>query len=270
MRYRTLPIPMERLAQIELLRAVSRKPIMHGLFEADVARPRALLRDLEGPRGERLSFTAFLVGCLARAVAEQPEVQAFRLGRRRMIMFDGVDVATLVEVEDGVARVPVFHVVRDADRKRVAEIHEEIRAAAGPRAAPLDRLRGQIRRLRWIPRPARALMWRALGRAPRTWRRYGGTVVLTSVGMFGSGPGWGISVLGGYPLGLTVGGIGDRLVLVDDRPTAREHLSLTLSVDHEILDGAPAARFASRLRELIERAHGLTAEDGRAREGSLR
>jgi hypothetical protein len=36
-------------------------------------------------------------------------------------------------------------------------------------------------------------------------------------------------------------------------------LSLTLSLDHNVIDGAPAARFASRLKTLIEAAYGLDA-----------
>jgi len=37
----------------------------------------------------------------------------------------------------------------------------------------------------------------------------------------------------------------------------REYLHVTLSFDHDIVDGAPAARFAARLRGLVEGAHGL-------------
>ncbi|HRO91391.1 MAG TPA: 2-oxo acid dehydrogenase subunit E2, partial [Promineifilum sp.] len=37
----------------------------------------------------------------------------------------------------------------------------------------------------------------------------------------------------------------------------REYLSVTLSFDHDIVDGAPAARFGGRLRGLIEGGDGL-------------
>jgi hypothetical protein len=46
-------------------------------------------------------------------------------------------------------------------------------------------------------------------------------------------------------------------VLVDGRAANREYLSLTISVDHEVVDGAPAARFTRRLKELIESGYGL-------------
>ena len=40
----------------------------------------------------------------------------------------------------------------------------------------------------------------------------------------------------------------------EERIEAREFVSLTLSIDHDIVEGAPAARFASRLKRLIEGA----------------
>ncbi len=53
------------------------------------------------------------------------------------------------------------------------------------------------------------------------------------------------------------GGIGEKQVMGDGHTAVREYLSLTISVDHDIVDGAPAARFARRLKELIESGYGL-------------
>ncbi|MFN2167693.1 MAG: 2-oxo acid dehydrogenase subunit E2, partial [Anaerolineae bacterium] len=44
---------------------------------------------------------------------------------------------------------------------------------------------------------------------------------------------------------------------------AREFLSLTMSFDHDIVDGAPAARFARRFTELLEQGWGLEAAKDR-------
>jgi len=44
---------------------------------------------------------------------------------------------------------------------------------------------------------------------------------------------------------------------VDGQIAIRDSLSLTISFDHEIIDGAPAARFTQRLKELIESGYGL-------------
>jgi pyruvate/2-oxoglutarate dehydrogenase complex dihydrolipoamide acyltransferase (E2) component len=85
-----------------------------------------------------------------------------------------------------------------------------------------------------------------------------GTAMVTSVGMFGQGPAWGIP-LTLYPVCLSIGGIARSPGVVRDpanrreeRIEVREYLSLTLSMDHDIIDGAPAARFATHVKELIE------------------
>jgi pyruvate/2-oxoglutarate dehydrogenase complex dihydrolipoamide acyltransferase (E2) component len=43
----------------------------------------------------------------------------------------------------------------------------------------------------------------------------------------------------------------------EERIEARDFLSLTLTFDHDVVDGAPAARFTERLKELIETGAGL-------------
>ncbi len=79
---------------------------------------------------------------------------------------------------------------------------------------------------------------------------------ITAVGMFGKGAGWGIPPA--LPtLMMTVGGIGEKPGVVDGHIAIRKYLSLTISFDHEIIDGAPAARFTERLKELIESGYGL-------------
>jgi pyruvate/2-oxoglutarate dehydrogenase complex dihydrolipoamide acyltransferase (E2) component len=68
----------------------------------------------------------------------------------------------------------------------------------------------------------------------------------------------------GYPVApptlmITVGGIATKPRYVAGQLQAREMLDLTISVDHEVVDGALAARFARRLAQLVEQADGLAA-----------
>ena len=64
----------------------------------------------------------------------------------------------------------------------------------------------------------------------------------------------GTSVAGfGYTLAFALGGIASKPVTIDQRIESREVLSVTISVDHDIVDGAPAARFVQQLKELIEK-----------------
>jgi hypothetical protein len=252
--FRVARIPLERLPTLELSRALRRDYPMYGLVEVDVTVPRRRLRAHRDRTGEQVSFTAFLVACLARAVEEHPTVAAFRSGRR-LVVFDQVDVATMVEVRTEDARFPLPHVVRGAERKTVRVIHDEIRGVQQG-VALLHRTRTLLRPLPSIPKPVRWLLWRILARSVRLRQRLGGTVTLTSVGAFIGGPGWGLAPVA-YPVTLTVGGIARRPVLCDGALEEREHLCLTLALDHEVVDGAPAARFGMRLRELIEAGAGL-------------
>jgi 2-oxoacid dehydrogenases acyltransferase (catalytic domain) len=119
----------------------------------------------------------------------------------------------------------------------------------------------------------RLMVWMA-ERSPRLWKKYRGTVGITTVGMFGKGAGWGIP-LPSHSLWVTVGGIGEKPGVVDGHIATREYLSLTISFDHETIDGAPAARFTRRLKELIESGYGLfdsrvESEQARAEAASMK
>jgi hypothetical protein len=82
---------------------------------------------------------------------------------------------------------------------------------------------------------------------------------VTNAGMFGSGTGWGISPPG-YTSSVLLGSIARKPGVVGEQIEVREYLCLTVSVDHDIVDGAVAARFSRRLKELIESGGGLSAE----------
>ncbi len=79
---------------------------------------------------------------------------------------------------------------------------------------------------------------------------------------------------GAYPpqpphsLFLTLGGITEKPGVVDGHIAIREYLSLTVSLDHDSIDGAPAARFVTRLKELIESGFGLLDQEVIAEQAS--
>jgi pyruvate dehydrogenase E2 component (dihydrolipoamide acetyltransferase) len=56
---------------------------------------------------------------------------------------------------------------------------------------------------------------------------------------------------------LGVGRIADKAVVVDGKIEARTMCTLSLSFDHRVVDGAPAAAFLARLAELLERPYAL-------------
>ena len=250
--------PKIRRAYIDVLHEGHRRHIIHGLIEVDVTAARTAIRARVRDYGTpQLSFTGFLVACVAHAVDENRMMHAHRWGRRKLVLFDEVDVNLQLEQvdEDGVPIVQ-SRIVRAANRKSVEEISTEIREAQ--RVTDQDRRR--FKGTQWLvtlPEFLRRIIWRVVMNRPWWTKRFGGTVAVSSVGMFGSSLGWGIPITPA-PLMVTVGGIGTRPAIVDGQLSERQHLSLTISVDHDIIDGAPAARFVESLRELVENAHGLS------------
>jgi hypothetical protein len=108
-----------------------------------------------------------------------------------------------------------------------------------------------------LPKLLNALTGRLKRRGPAgMWVATVGTVGVTAVGIFGSGSGWGLTPAG-YIIWLIVGGIARKPSVVGGRIEPRETLHLTVGLDHDIVDGAPAARFTRRLVELIESGFGL-------------
>jgi pyruvate/2-oxoglutarate dehydrogenase complex dihydrolipoamide acyltransferase (E2) component len=249
------PFPHIRQATIDLLDAASRKHMIHGLIEVDVTKPRQRLRAIKQKTGESLSFTGFIIYCCAKAVDMNKHMHAYRDWRNRLVVFDEVDVSTTVErsVEGRKEVVPT--IIRAANRKSVQEIHQEIRQAQYKKVAEA----GVFRAIQWylaIPFFIRRFFFRILDRAPHQMKKNGGTVMVTSIGMFGRGAGWGIPVPS-HTLNVTVGGIVTRPCLIDAQLEEREYLCLTVSFDHDIIDGAPAARFIQRFKDLVASGSGL-------------
>jgi pyruvate/2-oxoglutarate dehydrogenase complex dihydrolipoamide acyltransferase (E2) component len=110
-------------------RSVCRTPMIHGLLEVDVTMPRAILREHKSMTGETLSFTAFLIVCLAKAVDRCKAVQAIRWGGKHLVLFEDVDVCTRIERDVAGQKYVVPYIIRAANHKTFRQSHDEIRAA---------------------------------------------------------------------------------------------------------------------------------------------
>jgi pyruvate/2-oxoglutarate dehydrogenase complex dihydrolipoamide acyltransferase (E2) component len=255
--YQVVPYPKLRRWMAAAFRATQDKPMIHGLIEVDVSGARAFLREHKAKTGESLSFTAFIITCLAQAVDEHKDVQAIRLGSKRLMLFDEVDVATQVERDVAGQKQVMNYTIRAANRKTFREIHHEIRAAQREdvnQASESFNAFLSLPTMLFIPL-FRVFSW-IIRAYPQLQKKYWGTVGISSVGMFGKGAGWGIPPAT-PTLMITLGGIGEKPGVVDGYIAIREYLSITISFDHDSIDGAPAARFTERLKELIESGYSL-------------
>jgi pyruvate dehydrogenase E2 component (dihydrolipoamide acetyltransferase) len=148
---------------------------------------------------------------------------------------DGIE--TITEVNIGVAvdteRGLLVPVVRDAASRSLLEIHQALRGLAE----------------------------RALGGRSLPDDLVAGTFTITNLGMFEIDAFTPIinppesAILG-------VGRIVNKPVGLDGQIVLRDMMALSLSFDHRLLDGAPAARFLQRVKQLIERPFTLVFPSG--------
>lgn len=256
------PVPRNRRPVLDRLASASRRFQVHALVELDVSEPSARIAAAE----PHVSWTGFIIASLARAVAAHPEVNARKTGNR-ILTFDRVDIGATVERQWEGQRVLDVITIRDADRTSCAEITRMLREAKHGRPGGSRRQGGLTAALVRLPGPLRRTAIRIAARRPSVAATFGPAVGVTSLGMFSSGWGWAVPLA---PLTViaTVGGIVDRAVVRDGLIVARPMMPLTLSFDHAVIDGAPAARFTATFRTLVESGAALDGAPAAPREAS--
>ncbi len=249
--YRATPLSFNRKMVIASI-AGNKKNAIHSLTEIDVTEPRQMIKKFFGRTGEKISFTAYLVHCFARVLSDYPELNAFIKGNQ-LILLDDVTVSVLVERDIDGEKVPEPVGIKSAQVKSVKQISDEIRSAQSNPGKQLGSLAG-ISWVRFIPGFLLKTFIRLADRNISLAKRYG-KVAVTAVGMFNKSAIWFIPH-GTATVLLTVGGISAKHDRIDKQQ--REYLHLTVSFDHEIVDGAPAARFMARLSQAISSGKALT------------
>jgi pyruvate/2-oxoglutarate dehydrogenase complex dihydrolipoamide acyltransferase (E2) component len=238
------------------------------LLEVNVTAAREAIHNQKVKTGEGISFTGWILKCLAQAVSEHKYVHALRKGKRQLVIFDDVDVAIVIERAVPGSTLPMPYIVRKANEKALANIHSEIRAAqkvpvaseevqvGSPRAGWMTQV------FMMLPQFLRNLLfWQPVFRNPFLLKRTMGTVSMSSLTAYSlrgnhGGMSWGIPI-GIHPLIVAVGGIAKRPGVIQEQIVLCEYVGLTVLFDHDVIDGAPVARFIRRLQELMVRGYGL-------------
>ena len=236
---------------------------MVAILELDVTQAWAAIDRLQG-QGARVSLFAFVVRQIALAIAEHPDLNLVRHGRR-LVRFDDVDVCVPVEVPTREGPFPRDIVIRRAQDRTVAQILAQIEEARDRygRDGDLgqeDRWVHRTQRVfRWLPRLVRIPLLRLIIRSAFRVKTHAGTTIVSSVAKFTSIPGAAFTLITGpRAAAFVVGGVAEKPWVHEGIVVPRKILSLSVIVDHDLVDGAPVARFATRLRDRIESGAGLS------------
>jgi pyruvate dehydrogenase E2 component (dihydrolipoamide acetyltransferase) len=165
----------------------------------------------------KFSITDFLIALVARVLAKHPKMNASWSGEG-IRLHPNVNISLAIAVEDGV----VGAVIPNADTTELAAIAEQRRDLA-------DRARAGRLRPQDIT---------------------GGTFTISNLGMYGVDA-FSAIITPPQAAVLAVGRIVDRVVAVDGQPGIRPMLTMTLSSDHRVVDGAQAAVFLNDLAEAM-------------------
>jgi pyruvate dehydrogenase E2 component (dihydrolipoamide acetyltransferase) len=176
-----------------------------------------IVADIERTHGVRITHTDLLVALTARVLQKHPRLNA-SWSTEGIRLHDHVNIAVAIAVNDGVvaAVIPNAHIASLAEiatqRRDVAE-----RARAG-KLRPSDIA--------------------------------GATFTISNLGMYQVDAFTAIITPPQAAI-LAVGAIADRVVAIDGKPAVRPMMTLTLSCDHRVADGARAAQFLNDLAEGI-------------------
>jgi pyruvate dehydrogenase E2 component (dihydrolipoamide acetyltransferase) len=171
-----------------------------------------------GETAEPITYTDLLVKVVAEALRRHPRVNASWDGGA-VVTHDEVNVALAVAIEDGLV-APVIHTADGLSLAAVARRRQDLVS------------RAQSGRLR-----------------PRDLQD--GTFTISNLGMYGVDA---FNAIINAPQAaiLAVGRIAECVVPVDGQPAVRPMLTLSLSCDHRVVDGARGAQFLATVAELVE------------------
>jgi len=212
---------MRRTIARRLTESMQTIPHYYLTIDADIAplaeARRAMNAELEAA-GEKVSLNDLIIKAAAVALRRVPEVNASWMGKE-IHYHQVVDISIAVAIDDGL----MTPVVRDADRKGVAQIAEEVRDLAE---------RAREKRLQ-----------------PEEMSN--GTFSISNLGMFGIEE---FTAVINPPEAaiLAVGTIRDEPVVEAGTIVPGRRMRFTMSCDHRVIDGATGAKFMAAFKRIVE------------------
>ena len=200
----------------------STAPMVTNHVKADVTELMMLRQGLNaGLQGgqSKLTLTDLLVKITAKAITKMPMVNAV-LDEDTIKVLKNINIGVAVSLDSGL----IVPVVCDADKKDVFTISKEIRAL-GEKAKSSSLADEDIT---------------------------GGTFTVTNLGAFGSVDFFTPIVNQPESAILGLGTARKEPAVIDDAVAIRWMMGLSLTYDHRVIDGAPAAKFMAVILELLQ------------------
>lgn len=257
--YKKVPLGFNRLAVIASATVSKEKNTIHCITEADITIPRRLIKEHFESTGKKLSLTAYVVKCLADSIVNHPNLNSFIKGRSLVILND-VTVSVMIERNFLGEKVPEPLAIHSAQHKSYIQINDELRSAVNVKTGKLGSMEG-MSWIRFIPGFLLKTFIRIADKNIKMAEKYG-KVAVTAVGMFNKECAWFIPH-GTATVLITIGGINKKKELSEEGVSEREFLCLTASFDHNIVDGAPAARFMKQFIDTIKEGKSLQVSGDR-------
>lgn len=192
---------------------------------AEAVKLREACLKAEADLGVRVSYTDIVLKACADVLATMPEINSSIVGDE-IVTWGNVNVGLAVALDEGL----IVPVIRNADRKSIADIaRERIDLAARARAGRLSRDDLD-----------------------------GGTFSLSNFGSYGGD--FETPILNAPQSALLgIGAIADEPVVRNGQIVIRPMMTISLTFDHRLIDGAVAGRFRTRLRGALENPYAMMA-----------
>lgn len=261
-----IPYPSSRQLTFDLGKIGLGKHHVKALLEVDVTEARRIIKQ-NRHIGKKISFTAWLIKTIADCIALHPPIAGVNHAKKnKVLVFNEVDISIVVEKNVNGVPVPLPYVIRKADQKTLGEIQEEIESAKSQEVSGEgDYVLGEeysttgMRLFVKLPQWLRLILMRMFVlNNPQRVKNMMGTVMLTTAGMVGHTRGW-IIPFSMHPLCLALGSLNEQAAVYRGEIQKREILHLTLLIDHDAIDGVPAARFVDDLVKKLQSGFGLPA-----------
>lgn len=255
-KYKIHKFPKTRIATIDVCEIGKKKHHVAGMIELDVTDSRKKIREHNRQNVSRISFNAWLISVISTTIKKYDTASAFLKGKNKLVIFDDINVSIVVEKDLDGQKVPVPLIIEKANESSIESITKQIAEAREEKLSDKDivlqRKTSQLEKLYYLlPGFIRRSAWRYMLRHPKLVFRKMGNVAFTSIGMMGKVNGWFIPI-SVHPICFGIGSIIKKPSVIANNIEIREMLNMTILLDHDVIDGAPVARFISDLAKNIE------------------